>query len=259
MLQLNKKDLAIYKSNLIIREKTFNVESKRGDKNIVINGKKTAKLSRRNSIDYLDKNESKKIVSLFASVKKSINRFLFKNDFSIAEIEKKYGSVFVNRGLFDALPIGTQFRYVDVKHCYWRIAYLKGYITKYYYDKVLEKPDLKLFRNMALACIIANKQVEYFKSGMLVATISEDNSLYECVYRNIRHTAWNLFGSLAFEKIGEDNCIGYFTDGIMVFENDLKKVTTVLARHKLQHRIILCEKTAHREYVYVDEGVVRKI
>ena len=40
------------------------------------------------------------------------------------------------RLLFDSLPIGTRFYYADVKQCYWRIAYLKGYISEYFYKKV---------------------------------------------------------------------------------------------------------------------------
>lgn len=259
MLELNQIDLDIYKENLNRRKKPFTVQRKRGERHIVVNGKKVAKLSRRNSIAYLDKDESKQILSLFASVKKSINRYLQDNDFKVKPIKKKYNSVFANRNLFDTLPIGTQFYYVDVKHCYWRIAYLKRYITKYYYEKVLEKPDLKLYRNMALSCIIAPKQVEYFDKGKKILTITEDTEMYNTVYENIRHFAWNLFGRLCFEKIGEDRCIGYFTDGIMVFESDLKLVKTTLARHKLQHRTILCEKSGDREYVYIEEGEVRKI
>jgi hypothetical protein len=258
MLEFNKDDLDLYIENLNKRGKRFTVERKRGERHLILKGKKIAKLKRRNSISQLDKDESKQILSLFGSVKKSVNRKLEKDNFQITPIDKKYNSVFTNKNLFLSVPVGTQFYYVDVKHCYWRIAYLQGYITEYYYKKVLEKPDLKLYRNMALSCIIAPKQVEYYSEGQKQMTIKEDSYLYETVYQNIRHYAWNLFGRLCFEKIGEENCMGYFTDGILVFDKDLKTVKTMLARHKLQHRIILCEKTATNEYVYVDEGEVRK-
>jgi hypothetical protein len=223
-----------------------------------VNGKRVAKVKNINAMGSVHKDESKSILNLFGSVKKSVNRYLVKNGFNIKEIPKKYGSVFANRELFDEMPVGSQFFYIDVKHCYWRIAYLKGYITEYYYNKILEKPDLKLYRNMALSCIVAPKEVTYYINGKESHTIIEDNTLYDIVYKNIRHSAWNLFGRLAFDKIGKENCIGYFTDGIMVFPADLQKVKTVLARHKLQHRVIECEKTNHREYVYVDDGSVKK-
>lgn len=259
MLKLNNKDLKTYIDNLSKRKKNFTVERKRGERNVVLNGKRVAKLNRRNSIAYLDKDESKEILSLFASVKKSVNRKIKEKNFDIPVIKKKYNSVFANRPLFDSLPMGAEFYYVDVKHCYWRIAYLQGYITEYYYDKVLEKPDLKLYRNMALSCIIAPKQKEYYIGGQKTHTITEEMSVYDTVYSNIRHYAWNIFGRLCFEKIGKDRCLGYFTDGIMVFGDDMKPVKTTLARHKLQHRIIRCEKVGHREYVNTDEGEVKKI
>ena len=257
MLELNKIDLESYKNNLMRRGLTFTVERKRGERHVIVNGKRVAKLFRKNAMRNTSKEESKKILSLFASVKKSVNKFIVNSDFYIEREPKKYNSIFTNRELFDSTPVNTKFYYIDVKHCYWRISYLRGYITKFLYQKILLSPDMKLYRNMALACVIAGRQVEYFSNGKKINEIKEDTRLHELIYENIRHYAWNLFGTLCFEKIGKENCIGYFTDGIMVFEEDLKKVTTTLARQKLQHRVINCQKTAHREYVYIDEGEIK--
>ncbi len=258
MLEFGMKDLEIYKNNLNRRKKTFNVEIKRNTKNILVNGKKVAKLKVSNSISPLQRQDSSKILNLFASVKKSINKKLNNLNFVLPKIEKKYNSTFTNRALFNSLDNGTNFYYVDVKHCYWRIAYLQGYISEYYYLKILENPEMKLWRNMALSCIIAGKRVEYYKNGKHIHTISEHTKLYEQVYENIRFYAWNLFGRLCFDKIGKDKCMGYFTDGIMVFEEDLKTVRTVLARHKLQYRIVECEKTENNKYVTLNDGVIHK-
>jgi hypothetical protein len=258
MLELSVKDFEIYKNNLNKRKKSFIIESKRTSKFIVINGKKVARLKSRNTIDTLDKSESKKVINLFAVVKKNVNSFLTRNDYHVEPIEKIYSSSFSNRPLFDSMPVGTQFHYVDVKHCYWRIAFLLGYISERLYTRVVANPDLKLWRNMALACIIGSKEVEYYENGEIRHTVQEDNRLHNIVYSNMRHFAWNLFGKLAFEKIGKDNCLGYFTDGIMVFDTDVRIIQSTLARHQLQHRIVLCEKTGHREYVFVDEGVIRR-
>lgn len=257
MLEMSQKDVQIYVNNLLRRKKSFVIEKKRREQNVIVNGKKVAKVKNQNTMGSVNKDESKSILNLFASVKKSVNRYLVKNNFQVKEVPKKYSSVYSNRELFDEMPVGSQFYYIDVKHCYWRIAFLKGYITEYYYNKILEKPDLKLYRNMALSCIVAPKEVTYYVDGEKSHTIIEDNTLYDIVYKNIRHSAWNLFGRLAFDKVGKENCLGYFTDGIMVFPADLKKVKTVLARHQLQHRVIECEKTNHREYVYVEDGSVK--
>jgi hypothetical protein len=254
MLEFSQKDLEIYKSNLIRRKKTFCVEAKRNEKYVKLNGKKVAKLKNNTSVKTLVREDSMKVLNLFASVKKSINSYLVKNQFDIEKIDKKYNSSFRNTHLFNSMPIGTEFVNVDVKHCYWRLAYLMGYISPYYYDKVLNQPDMKLWRNMALSCIIAPKKVEYYVKGESVHTITEDTRMYEQVYENIRFYAWNLFGRLCHEKIGKEKCLGYFTDGILIYPEDLPKVKTVLARHKLQYRVIKCEKSGVKSYVDKTNG-----
>lgn len=257
MLEFSEKDLDIYVGNLLRRKKSFVIEKKRAEVYVVLNGKKVAKLKSRTNVVNVDKSKSKAIINLFASVKKSVNRYIIKQGFDVKAVQKKYSSVFSNRELFDELPVGSQFHYIDVKHCYWRIAFLKGYITEYLYNKILETDGMKLYRNMALACIVAPKQVTYYHNGQVGQTVVEDNTLHDLVYKNIRYTAWNIFGRLAFEKLGRERCIGYFTDGIMVFPSDLKQIQTVLARNELQHRVIDCEKTGYREYVYTEDGTVK--
>lgn len=258
MLEFSTQDLEIYKSNLCRRKQTFQVEIKRNEKHIMVNGKKVAKLKSKNSISPLEREDSMKVLNLFASVKKSINAYIQKSGHNLKPINKIYDSSFRNTALFKSLPNGTQFVYVDVKHCYWRIAFLMGFISPYYYEKILNSPDMKLWRNMALSCIIAPRKVEYYEEGELVDAIEEDTTMYQRVYENIRFYAWNLFGRLCYEKIGKDNCIGYFTDGIMIFPEDLKKVKTVLARHKLQYRIITCEKTSDKEFVEIEDANLRR-
>ena len=258
MLELPMKDLDLYKENLMKRKQTFQIEIKRNEKNIMINGKKVVKLKQRNTITPLSKDESSKVLNLFASVKKSVNNYIKHNDFKIPKTAKQYDSSYRNYNLFNEIPIDTEFYYVDVKHCYWRIAYITGIISPFLYNKILNQPEMKLWRNMALSCIIAPRQVEYYSGGDKLNTIIEDVSLYETIYENIRYFSWNIFGNLCFEKIGKDRCIGYFTDGIMIFEDDLAKVKTVLARHKLPYRIMTCKKTNHREFVILDDGQLRK-
>lgn len=258
MLQLNLNDLDIYKKNLNNKKKSFTLMRKRNEMNIFVDGKAIAKFKNKNSLHTLHKEESKSVLNLFATVKKSINKFLVDNDFNFQKVHKKYDSTYSNRILFDEMPIGCEFFYLDVKHCYWRIAYLKGYISEYFYLKVLDNPELKIFRNMALSCIIAPKSKEYYKEGEYVWGVEEDTRIYNDIYESIRFTAWNIFGSLTFEKIGKEKTIGYYTDGIMVFKEDVPLVRTILARNKLQYKVVKCIKTEHRMYLNTDTNEVRK-
>jgi hypothetical protein len=258
MIQLNISDLDLYKDNLIKRKKSFVVQKKRSEMNIFLDGKNVAKFKSNNSISHLQKEDSKAILNLFSSVKKSINKHLVDTDFKVKIVKKKYDSTYSNKVLFDELPNGTEFYYIDVKHCYWRIAYLKGYISEYFYLKVLENPELKIFRNMALSCIIAPKRVDYYEFGKFLWQIEEDTNIYNDIYESIRFTAWNIFGSLTFDKIGKEKTIGYFTDGIMIFKEDIPIVRMVLARQKLQYTIVKCTKVDYRMYYNEDTEDNRK-
>jgi len=258
MIELNYKDLDIYKSNLLKRKTSFVIEKKRNEQNILVQGKRIAKFKANNSLSHLQREDSKHILNLFATVKKSINKYILDSNYNIQKVDKKYDSTYSNRGLFRELPIGFEFYYVDVKHCYWRIAYLKGYISEYFYLKVLENPDLKIFRNMALSCIIAPKTKEYYEDGKFICEITEDTEIYNDIYESIRFTAWNIFGSIAFEKIGKEKTIGYYTDGIMIFSEDVPKVRTILARNKLQYNIYKCKKVTDTEYLNEENNSIRR-
>lgn len=258
MIELTINDLDIYKSNLCRRKQSFVIEKKRSELNIFQHGKKIAKFRANNSLSHLERKDSKHILNLFASVKKSINKYLMDSNFKVKIVDKKYDSTFSNKLLFRSIANNSTFYYLDVKHCYWRIAYLKGYISEYFYLKVLENPDLKIFRNMALSCIIAPKSKDYYSNGEFLWSIEEDTSIYNDVYESIRFTAWNIFGSLTHEKIGKEKTIGYFTDGIMVFQEDLPLVRSVMARNKLQYNIVKCIKVSDKEYFNTDTNSIRR-
>jgi hypothetical protein len=258
MLELSLTNLKQFKDNLLQRKVPFIIEKKRSEIIFISNGKRIAKAESKNSISNSDKEETRNILNLFANVKKSINKYIIKNDMQIKRVEKLFDSSYTNRILFDSLPKGYTFYYLDVKHCYWRIAYLNGYISESYYNKILEKPDLKIFRNMALSCIIAPKSVEYYESGKLLNIIQEDTTIYQIIYENIRYKAWNIFGNLCFKKIGKEKTIGYYTDGIMVLPEYVDVVKSTLSRHKLNFRITKCIKTKHRQWMNCDTNEVRR-
>lgn len=258
MLELNYDDLKQFKQNLLLRKIPFTIEKKRNETIFISNGKRIAKAESKNSISNTKKEDTRNILNLFANVKKSINKYLIKTDMKVERTEKLYDSSFTNRLVFDSLPKGFVFYYIDVKHCYWRIAYLSGYISENYYKKILENPNLKIYRNMALSCIIAPKSVEYYEDGKLINVIEEDTTIYQTIYENIRFNAWNIFGTLCFEKIGKEKTIGYYTDGIMIMSEDVEKVKATLTRNKLQYRVTKCIKTKDRQWMNCDTNEIRR-
>jgi len=254
MLEYSRQDLDVLRNNLIKKRMSFKIVYKRAEVTYIRNGKEVAKLKGINRFGI-----SRDALSLFSNVKKSISKFITKELNNLEEIPNIYPSKFSNRLLYDEMEDGQEFYLVDVKHCYWRIAYLKGYIDKNLYESVVEHKDpaFKLWRNMSLSCIIAPKKVQIFKNGKEYPPIEEDTTLYKQIYSNIRYTAWNIFGRIC-DKIGQDFVIGYNTDGIMVFDNDVSKVTSTLARNKLQYTTKKCFKHSHNEYI-TEKGKICKI
>jgi hypothetical protein len=256
MIELSRRDLEVYKKNLISRRLSFKLVTKRAETTLLKNGVEVARLKLNNNKRVKVKSEA---LSLFSSVKKSINKFIVEKKLDIEEVPQIYPAKLSNRILYHELEDNDEFILIDVKHCYWRIAYLKGYISKSLYESVIEHqdPQFKLWRNMSLSCIIAPKKVQVFKNGREFPMIEEDTTLYKIIYSNIRFTAWNLFGSIS-EKIGFENVLGYNTDGIMVFEKDVNRVTSTLARNKLQYTVKKCFKHSMNEYI-TEKGKVYKI
>ena len=254
MLEYSRQDLDVLRNNLIKKRMSFKIVYKRAEVTYIRNGKEVAKLKGINRFGI-----SKDALSLFSNVKKSITKFITKEINNLEEIPNIYPSKYSNRYLYDELPDREEFYLVDVKHCYWRIAFLKGYIDKSLYESVIEHqdPSFKLWRNMSLSCIIAGKKVQIFKNGKEYPAIEEDTTLYKQIYSNIRFTAWNIFGRIC-DKIGKDCVIGYNTDGIMVFKNDVPTVTSTLARNKLQYTIKKCFKHSHNEYI-TEKGKIYKV
>ena len=111
---------------------------------------------------------------------------------------------------------------------------------------------------MALSCIIAPKSMEYYVDGEFLLQIKEDTEIYNKIYESIRYKAWNIFGTLCYEKLGKEKTIGYYTDGIMCFREELPKVKTTLARNKLQYRVIEMIKLDYRTYLNTVTGEIRR-
>ena len=103
----------------------------------------------------------KDIVNLIAQTKKQFNRFIEKNRLEIEEIEPLTTSYFCNHKAIEKGKKGELICHIDINHAYWRTAFLLGYISERYYKKTYQNDDLKLHRNVALACTIAPKKKTY--------------------------------------------------------------------------------------------------
>lgn len=202
------------------------------------------------------RNEVNTTTSLYGQVKMGVNRYLKKTKFCPEVVEKRFNSSHKNRAKWKAMAEGEAFDYLDIKHCFWRISYLKEYISKRLYERVLQNPDpdFKIHRNMSLALIIAPESRAFHKNGEVVYRITEEKAMYSTIYNNIRHTSYNLMGD-CMELAGE-HFISYMTDGIMVNKPALKKVEKFIQNANFFYTIVECYKIDDKHYMYGDQ--VRK-
>lgn len=246
MLKLEHKDFKGYIQDLDSRKSKFIVERKRTVSSLIMGGKHFA-LSRNKN--HITKGEKKtEIISLFAQVAKSVSNYILANNFDIEKVYQVHPSSDTNRSKYKSMKIGAEFWYVDVSHCYWRIAFLQKYISKRLYENVLKKPELKTYRNMALACIVASKSRTYHEDGKITLDITEDKALWKTVYDNIRFTSYNVMGDCATSVY--KYFIAYRTDGIMVTRPALKKVKTMLKDAGFNYTATRCIKIDENQYYF---------
>lgn len=246
-----KNDFNSQKEWLINKRKNFSIHHKRGTKMVYVKDSAVAIQKTRNSKAVKDDKLNKEIINLIANVSKNINNFCVKSNFEIESEEERHSSTWSNRDLYESLDVGTEFYYIDIAHCFWRIAYLKGYITPTMYESILGKPHLKTYRNMALACIVAPSSRDYYVHGEKILSVTEDRTLQRIIYDNIRFSCYNLMGDIT-TAIGQELVIGYRTDGIMVLPEAKNEVIQLIMEqdfHCTEKKII---KSDNYFYKYLD-------
>lgn len=238
---------------LIRTRRTFKVEIKRDNSAIFVANKlndyKPAYYSN-NWNENIPAMRRSKAIGFIGQVKKAINNYLAVNFENLEEIKQANSSTYINRDLIYSLPLKTELNLLDIRHCYWRIAYLKGYINEKLYKKALGS-DYKTLRNIALACIVSAKGKIYYENGVKINEIWCDHTLYRTIYDNIRFYAYNVLQEILGE-VGEKYILACRTDSVLVLPSKISEVAKVFKSHDLSYRIKECYKI--NDMVYKEIG-----
>jgi hypothetical protein len=249
LLTYSEADFDIAIKNMKINKATFAVEKRGYHRNIYQGKEKTC--TSQQKFAYHKELSDPRCAVLLASVRKQVNRYLKEHDFQIEEIKLLYPSVSRNIDRYTSLPLGMTFYYIDVKHCYWRIAYLLGIINEKTYKYYADYKKYKLARNIALSSLATSKEREYFVNGEYVFTLTSDTGPYRSLYTNIRYKAYNTMGSI-YEMVREHS-LGYQVDGIWVLPYGAEEVKRQLKIKKFYYRSITCQKIDNKSYLYGNE------
>jgi hypothetical protein len=158
-----------------------------------------------------NKNFAKSKLFLFKMVNDDVKKYLDENPF-INQLPKKNTQEFnldydVNVGKIT----GT-----DLDHAYWRIAYVKGYISEKTYKHGIKDDKAKTIRLATLGNLGSELKFDEYVNGEYVKTIVErrENKAMKMVYKDIRYTCFFMMYEIS-KLLGNDfeswatDCIYY--------------------------------------------------
>lgn len=194
---------------------------------------------------------------IMTETRSSITRYIRKHlDQGIPAIERKAPIYYLNRQLWSLMPVNSVFYLIDANHCYWRVAFILGYISKKLYLKYCDDPQCKTLRNIALAILNSSIKREYYRKGKKTHEIDCDISQYRQVYTNIRHYTYNNSGMV--KNACEDYCIAYRVDGVYLLPQGLNKAMTIFKKNDLLYKTQKCIKIDEFNYSTAD-GEIKKM
>ena len=154
--------------------------------------------------------EVSKGLCLFRMVMKDINNYI--EDQGYVEPDDELPVNFTNENYKDGELIA-----IDLDHAYWRVAFLKEYISKNTYKKGLERNEFKTIRLSALSTLGKSIVYDVYVNGKFShKEMEEEDEYLQDFYKDIRFTTYNVMKETG-EMLGEDfhsyktDCI-YFND-----------------------------------------------
>lgn len=137
--------------------------------------------------------------TIFRIVLRDVNKYIEKS--GTPKLAKPRAATFWNEGMLEYKGRVTA---TDLNHAYWRIAFLKGYISEQTYNKGLED-EVKPMRNSALANLTSQKEWFLLRDGEVTKTsfvIRKDDAL-SIIYNDIRYTCYEIMHELRL-LLGKD-------------------------------------------------------
>lgn len=185
---------------------------------------------------------------------KDLDAWLEVNAESMPKWDKNYKEQMFNINAIEK-HIGEPLVMVDINDCYWRTAYLLGYITEQTYIKGLRKKEWKIGRN---ACIggLAKVRVEldYVAGKLKNRKVIRPKEEYQFVRNHIIGHIHSIFNKL-FSQMGNAFFM-FLTDCLVTTYGNLKYVEEELRNcgYKVKHKPIEFTKVdrANKWVMWVD-------
>lgn len=137
--------------------------------------------------------------------------------------------------------IGNQLVMIDINDCYWRTAYLLGYISEMSYIKGMKTKSWKVGRNACIGSLSKTKVITPFKGGepqYKLRKVVKPNPQYQYIRNHIIWEVYNLFNEL-FLQLGNTFYM-FLTDCLVTEYDKLKEVQKFLngKNYRCKHKPI---------------------
>jgi hypothetical protein len=155
-----------------------------------------------------NKNFDNKLICLFSMVLKDVTNFLNVNPY--INIPPKVNTAEFNYFYDDSFGKLTA---TDLDHAFWRIAYVKGYITKKTYEKGLPTSG-KAIRLASLSVLGRGKKFDRYVDGVFVENvqIKKPDTTLQKVYVDIRYSCYYMMYEIS--QLLKDDFESWRTDCI---------------------------------------------
>lgn len=153
-----------------------------------------------------------------------------------------------NRTEFDKMPVGTFFYNLDLNSAYWQVAYKLGYIDYDMFAKYQNADEYKVAKRLCISFLSRKNKKNYYVNDKEFQIIC-DTTVMKQVYTNIRNTLYGIFSECSVKF----DYIAYNIDSIYIKKTDLTEAKKIFDEMGLEYKLVLCQKTGQREYVYGNE------
>lgn len=140
-----------------------------------------------------------------------------------------------NGGLFTDYIIrgGRELVMVDIKACYWTIAYHAGIINEKTYYKYLGSKDMRLF---SIGNLKKSKRSALIQGGRIISgTETEEKNQHEWVWNYVVYVAYELFTKIN-DTIGR-NAFMFKTDCVYASPEHLDKICEILKEEGFEYKV----------------------
>lgn len=126
---------------------------------------------------------------------------------------------------------GTQMLAIDINHCYWRTAFMLGYIKEETYLKGIEKDEYKKGRLIAIGTLGKMLTVKKYENGVKIKEYIDDRDYlkYGRFFWHIISKIYELIQELKI-VLGEDFLM-FLTDCIFIDQNKKDIAIEIMNKH----------------------------